>query len=156
MIDTTVSPGESLDGRIRQFIFERTAATGAVPQLAEIAGELAVPTADAAAAVQRLALARVLILAPNGGDIWAANPFCAVPSGFRVEAKGKRYWGICAWDALGIVAALGAQEATLSAPCGDCGELLQLHVTGGQLAPSESLVHFAVPARDWWKNIGFA
>lgn len=132
MIDTTISPGESLDSRIRQFIFEKAAATGAVPQLAEIAGQLAVPVADAAAALQRLAAARVLILAPNGGDIWAANPFCAVPSGFRVEVEDKRYWGICAWDALGIVAALGTQEATVTAPCGDCGELLQLHVTAGQ------------------------
>ena len=156
MIDTTVAPGESLEGRIRQFIFETAAATGAVPQLPEIAGELTVPVADAAAALQRLAAARVLVLAPTDGDIWAANPFCAVPSGFRVEVDGKRYWGICAWDALGIVAALGAQEATLTAPCGDCGELLQLHVTGGQLARSESLIHFAVPAREWWKNIGHA
>ena len=97
-------------------------------------GQLAVPVADAAAALQRLAAARVLILAPNGGDIWAANPFCAVPSGYRVEVEDKRYWGICAWDALGIVAALGAQEATVTAPCGDCGELLQLHVTAGQHA----------------------
>ena len=57
MIDTTISPGESLDSRIRQFIFEKAAATGAVPQLAEIARQLAVPVADAAAALQRLAAA---------------------------------------------------------------------------------------------------
>lgn len=156
MIDTTVAPGGSLDSKVRQFIFERAAATGAVPQLAEIASELAVPVPDAAAALQRLAAAKVIILAPNNGDIWAANPFCAVPSGFRVEVEGKRYWGICAWDALGIVAALDAQDATVTAPCGDCGELLQLHVAGGELARSECLIHFAVPAREWWTNIGYA
>ena len=61
--------------------------------------------ADVRAALHELALAKVLILAPNDGNIWAANPFCAVPSGFRVAAAGKHYWGICIWDALGIAAA---------------------------------------------------
>ena len=34
---------------------------------------------------------KVLILAPNDGNIWAASPFCAVPSGFRVSA-GSGAW----------------------------------------------------------------
>ncbi len=61
---------------------------------------------DIRAALYELAAARVLILAPNHGNIWAASPFCAVPSGFRVSAAGKQYWGICIWDALGIEAAI--------------------------------------------------
>ncbi|TMA26926.1 MAG: hypothetical protein E6J78_11840, partial [Deltaproteobacteria bacterium] len=93
-------------------------------------------------------------LAPNDGNIWAANPFCAVPSGFRVRAAGKKYWGICIWDALGIAAALGA-DAIVTTTCGDCGDVMTLEVRDGRLARSEGIVHFAIPAHHWWDNIGF-
>ena len=156
MINTEQPPSDSLDHAVRMFVFERAAATGAIPQVGDIARGLDRPADDVAATLQRLAAAKVLILAPNGGEIWAANPFCAVRSGFRVDANGKQYWGICIWDALGIVAALNASEASISAPCGDCGEGLRLEFRNRELVDAEGLIHFAVPARDWWKNIGFA
>lgn len=156
MIDETIRSNDSLDAAIRQFVFAQAAATGVVPQSNRIAAELAVPTVDVDEALKRLAAAKVLILAPNNGDIWAANPFCAVPSGFRVEIDSRQYWGICAWDALGIVAAVGASAATVTAPCGDCGDLVHLEFADGQLVRGDGVIHFAVPARDWWKNIGFA
>ena len=156
MIDTELPSAHSLDHAVRMFVFERAASTGTIPQLVDIAGELDRAPEEIAASLQRLATAKVLILAPNGGDIWAANPFCAVRSGFRVETSGKRYWGICIWDALGIVAALHASDASIQAPCGDCGELLHLEFRAGELVRADGLVHFAVAAREWWKNIGFA
>ena len=104
--------------------------------------------------LRELGAAKVLILAPNDGDIWAANPFCAVPSGFQVEAAGKSYSGICIWDALGIAAALGV-DAVVRAPCGDCGEPMTIEVRDGKLLPSEGIAHFAIPAHHWWDNIGF-
>lgn len=156
MIDSTITPNETIDSTVRTFVFERAAATGSVPQAPDIAQSLGLSPETVDAALKRLAAAKVLILAPNNGDIWAANPFCAVPSGFRVEVNAKRYWAICAWDALGIVAAVHATSASVRAPCGDCGEILQLNFEGGELVESEGVIHFAVPAREWWKNIGFA
>ena len=146
----------SLDDSVRMLVYKQAAATGRVPAVADIASALTRSTEDIASALQRLAAAKVLILAPNSAEIWAANPFCAVPFGFRVEAEGKLYWGICIWDAFGIVAALNASDATVRAPCGDCGELFHLRFRDGKLQDAEGLIHFAVPARDWWKNIGFA
>ena len=105
-------------------------------------------------ALRRLAAARVLILAPGTANIWAANPFCATPSNFRVEALGRTYWGICIWDALGIPAALHA-DATVTARCGDCHRDLVLEVRGDALAPVDGIVHFGVPAARWWDNIAF-
>ena len=156
MIDATISAHDSLDATVRQFVFERAAAIGAVPQSNEIASELVVSTTEVQDALTRLAAAKVLILAPNNGDIWAANPFCAVASGFRVKTESTQSWGICAWDALGIVAAVSASAATLTAPCGDCGDLIHLEFADGELVRGDGVIHFAVPARDWWKNIGFA
>jgi hypothetical protein len=139
---------------VRLHVFRRAAETARVPQPAQIAEALALPLPRVEEALRTLAASKVLILAPNSTAIWAANPFCAVPSGFRVDACGKTYWGICIWDALGVAAALGA-DAVISAPCGDCGDAMTLTVRDGNLASGEGLIHFAVPAHHWWDNIGF-
>jgi Alkylmercury lyase len=126
---------------VRLFVFRQAAHTAKVPQPHEIAAA-------------QLAAGKVLILAPNDGNIWAANPFCAVPSPFRVETSGKSYWGICIWDALGIVATLGA-DALIRAACGDCSEPMSMEIKAGRLTRSEGIIHFAVPAHHWWDNIGY-
>lgn len=153
MIDPSGRSGELAD-EVRVELLRTAAATGRVLQAAELARVLGRAEAEVRAALRLLAAARVLILAPHDGDIWAASPFCAVPSGFRVEASGRVYWGICIWDALGIAAALDA-DAAITAPCGDCGARMELTVRAGRLARDEAVVHFAVPARRWWDNIGF-
>ena len=139
---------------VRLHVFRQSADTGRVPQPLETARSLARDEGDIKDALKELAANKVLILAPNGEGIWAANPFCAVPSGFRVRADGKTFWGICIWDALGIPAAL-QKDAAIEAPCGDCGEPMRLEVTSDTLTHSEGIVHFAVPAHNWWDNIGF-
>ncbi len=148
------APDDALAREVRLHLFQQAAETARVPQPSQIAAALRRPQAEVEHALKQLAAGRVLILAPNDGNIWAANPFCAVPSGFRVEARGKTYWGICIWDALGIVAALGA-DAVIRAPCGDCSEAMVLEIAGGRLKRSEGIIHFAVPAHQWWDNIGF-
>jgi hypothetical protein len=139
---------------VRIYVFREAAATARVPQAPQISRALGRSESDVRAALHHLAAGKVLILAPNDGNIWAANPFSAVPSSFRVSAAGKRYWGICIWDALGIAAALGT-DAVIAAPCGDCGVAMTLEVRDGALVRGEGVVHFAVPAHHWWDNIGF-
>ncbi len=145
---------EALARDVQHYVFREAAATGQVPQAPQIARALGSGEDEVRVALRALAAGKVLILAPNDGQIWAANPFCAVPSGFRVHAAGKRYWGICIWDALGIAAALST-DAVITAPCGDCGTRMTLEVQDGQLTRAEGVVHFAVRAHHWWDNIGF-
>lgn len=150
-------PAKNIDALardVRIFVFREAAASALVPQAPEISRALGRSEEDVRAALHELATAKVLIMAPNGGDVWAANPFCAVPSGIRVTGAGKRYWGICIWDALGIAAAIGG-DAIISAPCGDCGSGMTLEVGRRELVRSEGVVHFAIPAHHWWDNIGF-
>lgn len=143
-----------LDGEVRLHIMNVAAATGRVPQSQEIAAALGKSATEIHEALLRLAAGKILILAPNDGKIWAAAPFCAVPSSFRVTSRGVNYWGICIWDALGIAATLH-QDATINTVCGDCGDPMTLEVRDGKLARGEGVIHFAVPARNWWDNIGF-
>jgi hypothetical protein len=145
---------EALARAVRLYVFRTAAETTRVPQAPEIAAALQQPHGVVHEALRSLAEGRVLILAPNDGTIWAAAPFCAVPTGFRVVAGGKRYWSICVWDALGIAAVLG-RDARVEALCGDCGDQLVLEVQRGELHRSEGVIHFAIPARHWWDNIGF-
>lgn len=155
MTDSSPADIEALAREVRLYIFGQVAETTEVPQVEGIARALGRELAEVRQALHHLAANRVMILAPHDGNIWAANPFCAVPSGFRVETTGKRYWGICIWDALGIAAALNT-DALVRAPCGDCGEELSLEIREGRLVRREGVVHFAIPARRWWDNIGFA
>jgi len=138
---------------VRLYVFGEVANTGRVPQPPEIAAAMGRSQAEVEQAVRRLAAGKVLILAPNDGNIWAANPFCAVPSPFRVEARGKTYWGICIWDALGIAAALGT-DAVIRTACGDCSEPMLLEIAGGKLKSSQGIINFAEPAHHWCDNIG--
>ncbi len=123
---------ETLARDVRIHVFREAAATARIPQAPEISRALGRSEPDVWLALHELAAGKVLILAPNDGNIWAANPFCAVPSGFRVIAADKQYWGICIWDALGIAAALGA-DAAITAPCGDCGAGMTLELRDGRL-----------------------
>ena len=152
----TQSPtaSDALAREVRLHVFREAADTARVPQPPQIAAALRRPQPEVEQALRQLATGKVLILAPNDGNIWAANPFCAVPSPFRVETRGKTYWGICIWDALGIVAALGT-DAVIRASCGDCSEPMVLEIAAGKLQRSDGIIHFAVPAHHWWDNIGF-
>src|SRR5438132_7947584 len=133
------APADGLAREVRLHVFQRAADTGVVPQPSQIAAALARPQAEVEQALKQLAAGKVLILAPNDGNIWAANPFCAVPSGFRVDALSRTYSAICVWDALGIAAALDA-DAVIRAYCGDCSEPLVLEVADGKLERGDGVI----------------
>jgi Alkylmercury lyase len=142
------------DNLVRLHVYEKFVADGRPPTPAETGRALGLTAEEAEEAYLRLAEAHVFILAPSSKAIWAANPLCATPSAFLVEAGGRSRYGICVWDALGIPAMLGT-DGRVSTPCPDCGEALEFAVHDGELAPAEAVVHFAVPARRWWENIAF-
>lgn len=154
MAEQANTDSEALDRDVRVHVYSQAADTGRVPRPREIATALGRPQATVEDSIRRLAAERVWFLAPGTANIWAANPFCAVPSNFRVSARDRTYWGVCIWDALGILAALDA-DGTITARCGDCDEEIVLEVRDGALARGGGVVHFAVPAIQWWENIAF-
>jgi len=66
---------EALARDVRLYLFCGAAATGHIPQAPEIGRALGRPESEIRTALRALAAAKVLILAPNDGQIWAANPF---------------------------------------------------------------------------------
>jgi Alkylmercury lyase len=155
MSGQAASRAEELDRDVRLHVFLQAAETARAPKPGEIATTLGRAEPDVEESLRRLAASHLLVLAPGTSNVWIAAPFCAVPTDFRVTADGRTYWGICIWDALGIPAALHT-DATITARCGDCGDELGLDVQEGRLVRGEGVVHFAVPAIQWWENIAFA
>ena len=102
-------------------------------------------------ALQALADEHVVVLEDGAGGrrIHMAHPFAAHREGARVDAGDRTWWGNCAWDGLGIVAALGLPDATVTA------QGITVQVRAGRIASETALFHVAVPARDWWADIGF-
>ena len=95
MASRTPSDPDALDRAVRIHVFRESADTARVPTPADLALALGRAQEEIEDSLRRLAAARVVILAPGTATIWAANPFCATPSNFRVEALGRTYWGIC-------------------------------------------------------------
>ena len=143
-----------LDRAVRMHVYDRFREDARPPTHQETAVALAIATEEAADAYLRLAEQHVLVLAPGTLTVWMAAPLSAVPTPFWVETARGGYWANCIWDAFGLVAMTGG-TGVISTACQDCGDGMRLEVTEFALTPAEGVAHFAVPARDWWKNIGY-
>jgi hypothetical protein len=147
---------EDFDRAVRIALYTRLSATGEAPTLAELAARLGSSAPEIQSSYERLAEQHVLVLDPETRALRMAPPFSAVPSAFRVKTPRASYWGNCLWDALGIPPMLGnGGQGTVESRCGDCGEPMEIEVAEGEIARGEGVWHVAVPAREWWKDIGY-
>jgi hypothetical protein len=110
--------------------------------------------ADVAAAWRRLHDAHALVLHPGSDELRMANPFSAVPTSFRVRVGDRWWYANCAWDAIGVCAALRA-DGRVESSCPDCGEPIAVEVRGERPDDESLLFHCLVPARAWWDDIVF-
>jgi hypothetical protein len=124
----------------RRELYRHYAATGLPPMLA----------ADELAALEAVHA----VVLDHAGAIAFANPFATGPSPFRVETDRRVYNAICAWDALGVLAALD-RDGTVESRCPDCGEPIAVRVRTGAIEPTDAVVHFLVPAAHWYEDLGF-
>jgi len=149
-----VLDGFEFDTRVRLHVYYHLLGSGRAPTAAETAVALGANEGEVHDARRRLHDAHLLVLAPGSTEVLMANPLSAVPTAFEVDAGGRTWYGNCIWDSLGVAAMLGV-DATVRTPCPCCSEPMSVRVESQALAPSEGVVHFAVPARHWWDDIGY-
>jgi hypothetical protein len=106
-----------------------------------------------------------------------ANPFSGIPTDFKVHANGKTYYANCAWDMLGIPAALHT-DAVIEAKFTESNETVKLENQDGHDTLSDSegslprqtetlrsqrtlpqsdmlLIHFPLPFSHWYDDLVF-
>jgi len=143
-----------LDIRTKLAIYEHFAVTGARPTVDDVARKVGIAAAEVRGTFERLRAQRVLVLEADGESIRMAPPFSGVPTQHRVSSGGVSYYANCAWDALGIAAALH-RPATVHSRCEQSREPLALEISADGPAPSTWLFHCLVPAAQWWQDIVF-
>ena len=147
------------DNQVKLAVYRHFAETGERPSVGDVAGRTGLETKSVLDAYGRLRAERVLVLESDGSSIRMAPPFSGVPTQHVVEVGGRRYFANCAWDALGVAAALQMPgfetPATVHSRCGQTGEPLHLKVGADGPEASAWLVHSLVPAAIWWDDIVF-
>lgn len=141
-----------LDRRLRAFVYSRFLETGSAPTLSEGAAATSSTESEVAGALERLASRRMLVLREGSHEVWMAHPFSGVPTDFRVTVDDRSWYANCAWDALAILALVGDGWFETTDPIGR--RQVRWDVRQGVVAP-DGVVHFAVPARSFWDDIGF-
>ena len=145
-----------VDRDVRLTIAECIRDRGAVPSLAEVASRVALAESDTAESFARLAAARVMILRPATTEILSFNPFSVGPTEFQVRAGGRDWSALCSWDAFGVAAALQTDGVVLGHCADVCGVPLEVRLAGDAIGALDGVVmQFALPAREWWKDIVF-
>ena len=140
--------------QIRLFVYEHFAETTRPPRVAETASRFGLAHEEAASAYEELHRRHALYLKPGTHEILMANPFSGMETDFRVHANGRTYFANCAWDTLGIAAALHT-DADIAAACAQSGAPVRISVSNGQVRDSDALVHFLVPFREWYTDLVF-
>jgi hypothetical protein len=142
------------DTRIKLAIYSCFAETGRAPSSGEVAERVHSNLERVLEAYQRLRAQRLLVLEADGSSIRMAPPFSGVPTQHEVEAGGIQYFANCAWDTLGVPAALH-KPATIHSRCEQSHEPFHLAVDLEGPEPSDWLFHCLVPAAKWWEDIVF-
>ena len=98
------------------------------------------------------------IVLDDASRLRMAHPFSAVETDFGVTAGARRWYANCAWDALTVMVMVRPavpHQLVFATHCGATGEAMRIEVNGAGPTSSEVRLHFAVPIRDWWKDIAF-
>src|SRR5262245_13725214 len=145
---------KAFDLTLRTAVYRHFAITGRSPTVEKI-GEVTGATSEQIMdGYRRLYAKRMLVPADDHASVLMAPPFSGVPTQHQAMVNGKHYFANCAWDAFGVVSALGG-TGDVRSRCEQTFEPLVLHLTPDGPPSSEWRFHCVVPAADWWNDIVF-
>jgi hypothetical protein len=142
----------SLERATRAHIIQRLRETGSAPSATDTAAALDVPESQLVAALHSLAGQHRIVLLPGSDSVWMAHPFSAIATDFVVHSGGRRWFANCVWDGLAILGLVGDGRLETHSP--RSGTPIRFDVLDGRVI-GNGIIHFLVPARRFWENIGF-
>jgi hypothetical protein len=143
---------DSFERDVRAAVYASFRVKSQVPTpdvLAEVTGSA---RTEVISALRALANEHCLVLLPDGESIRMAHPFSGVETDFLVTRGDHRWFANCVWDGLSILALFGDGSLDTHSPAN--GESLRFDVASGAVRGA-GLVHFLVPARRFWDDIGY-
>ena len=150
-----VANPETLNATLHYTLIRHILDHGYAPDTQELSRILDLPEEATVSALKRLAEDHGVVLHPQQPDIWAIHPFSLAPTAFWVRSGDGAWWGNCGWCSLGI-AALVAEDVTISTSFGAEGRPVDLHIRSGRMIEDNYLIHFPVPMRKCWDNVVYA
>ena len=139
---------------LRIFIYEHLVANGLPPTLETIAHRFGMRRSEAREALAAVKIGNTILVHPESGEIWMAGPFSATKTDYEAVAGNRTYWANCAWDVLGIPMILN-EPVQIHTKCTDCGSAMTIDGSPAKPPTETAVVHFLVPARHWYDDIGF-
>ena len=156
---------ETILWQVRYFVYNHFADTTHPPSVDVTAQHFNISPAEASEFYKELNNRHAFFLEPGTLTVRMAWPFSAIPTDFKVHANGKTYYANCAWDMLGIPAALYT-DAVIEAVCTESNDAVQLEIKNGNIALAavpggedtnliSLLVHFPLPFSRWYDDLVF-
>ena len=139
---------------LRRFIYDEILAGGFPPASVRIASHFGVEPKQALNALAALKIGKTALLHADTGEIWMAGPFAAGPTEYSIVSGQKRWWANCAWDMLGVASIVNA-PVRLESACTECSEPFVMALDPRGDVSEDWVVHFLLPARRWYDDIGF-
>jgi len=140
--------------QIRHFVYRHFADTTLPPSVDDTGIQFNISTKEVAEYYKELHTRHAFFLDLDSMTIRMANPFSGIPTNFKVHTNGKTYYANCAWDMLGIPAALHV-DAVIEAVCIGSNEEIQIEVKNGRVFDSNLLIHFPLPFSRWYDDLVF-
>ena len=138
--------------RLRASIYAGFRDSSTPPSIEALSTALAASREEVAAGLRALADEHCIVLVPGTGSIWMAHPFSGVETDFVVSIGDRRWFANCVWDGLSILALLGDGSLDTHSPA--TGRPLRFEALNGVVS-GPGIVHFLVPARSFWDDIGY-
>ena len=139
---------------LRIFVYDVLLDRGTPPSVNDIAGHFGAEPNEVRRALAELGIGKTILVHPRTGEVWMAGPFSAAATAYRVTRDHRQWWANCAWDMFGIAVIVGA-AVRVETHCTDCDEPMSLVCDPAATPNGDGVVHFLVPARRWYDDIGF-
>jgi len=141
------------DWSVRLFVYQFLVENERPPTSDETALALGISIEQTCEAYESLYHRHAFFLEPGTLDVRMAHPFSARSTPFRVYVGERAYYANCAWDMLGIPAALH-EDARIEAIYADTGEVAQVSVADDRVQ-GDGVVYFTLPFRQWYADLIF-
>jgi hypothetical protein len=137
---------------LRQVVYRTLVEEGRPPTADKAARRLGTGEDEVLAGWRLLHDRHLLVLDDDRTTIRMAHPFSARWMGFLVASAEQKWWGGCAWDSFGIMAALD-RPVLVATTCVGCGRPLALRADPAKPPDDAYVVHVLVPAARWWDDV---